>query len=370
MSADFSFQDVPVLVTGHTGFKGSWLSIWLRELGARVTGYSVDVPTSPSNFRASRLDQRIEDRRGDVRNLDALCATMAQCRPQIVFHLAAQPIVRQSYALPVETFETNALGTVNVLEAIRRTLSVRAAVMVTTDKVYENREWVWGYRETDALGGHDPYSASKAMAELAVLSYRRAFFTPHGGPAVASARAGNVIGGGDWAQDRIVNDAVRALREGRAIPVRNPSYVRPWQYVLEPLSGYTWLAARLVAEGETCAEAWNFGPLEKKAVTVQELVEELIAAWGSGSWQDASDPEALHETGTLRLSWERAAHRLDWRPAYDWREAIQATAAWFKAYDAAPDEDAYARCVAQIARYTQHARELGIPWAEMFAPRG
>ena len=367
MSVGVPFQDVSVLVTGHTGFKGSWLGIWLRELGARVTGYSVDVPTSPSNFRASRLDQRIEDRRGDVRNLDALCATMAQCRPQIVFHLAAQPIVRQSYALPVETFETNAGGTVNVLEAIRRTPSVRAAVIVTTDKVYENREWAWGYRETDALGGHDPYSASKAMAELAVVSYRRAFFAPQGGPSVASARAGNVIGGGDWAEDRIINDAVHALREGRLIPVRNPGYVRPWQYVLEPLSGYMWLAARLITEGEAFAEAWNFGPAEKRAVTVQELVEELIAVWGTGSWQDASDPDAPHETGTLRLSWEKAAQRLNWRPVYDWREALRATAAWFKAYDGAPEEDAYARCKAQIVRYTQRARELDIPWAEAFA---
>jgi len=364
------FHRMPVLVTGHTGFKGSWLSIWLQELGAEVVGYSVDVPTVPSNFGATRLGQRVVDVRGDVRDLDALRRVIEEHEPRVVFHLAAQPIVRLSYAEPKETFDINVGGAVNVLEAVRLTDSVEAVVCVTSDKCYENREWLWGYREIDRLGGHDPYSASKAMTELAVASYRRSFFPvetyAEHGTALASARAGNVIGGGDWAQDRLVVDCMRALMDGEPILVRNPHSVRPWQLVLEPLSGYLWLAAKLVQEGGRFAEAWNFAPPEHVAVSVGDLVQKLIELWGAGEWEDlsAGQARAPHETGLLRLSWEKAANRLGWRPVYDWHEAAAETVSWFKTYhEHGAEMDLYDACVGQIARYVDRARELGIVWA-------
>jgi CDP-glucose 4,6-dehydratase len=371
------FEGMKVLVTGHTGFKGSWLSVWLEELGAEVIGYSLDPPTVPSNFEASHLGQRMVDVRGDVRNLDSLRRVIEEHEPQVVFHLAAQSIVRLSYAEPKETFDVNVGGTVNVLEAARLADSVKAVVCITSDKCYENQEWLWGYREIDRLGGHDPYSASKAMAELTVASYRRSFFpakardteqTGRSGPrvAVASARAGNVIGGGDWAQDRLVVDCMRALMDGRPIPVRNPHSVRPWQLVLEPLSGYLWLAAKLVQEGEAFAEAWNFGPSERVAVSVGDLVQKLIELWGSGEWEDlsAGQAQAPHETGLLRLSWEKAANRLGWRPVYGWREAATETVSWFKTYrNHGADMDMYEPCVGQIVRYVDRARGLGVEWA-------
>jgi CDP-glucose 4,6-dehydratase len=364
------FHGIPVLVTGHTGFKGSWLSIWLKELGAEVIGYSVDVPTVPSNFEASHLDQRMVDVRGDVRDLNGLCRVIEEHKPQVVFHLAAQPIVRLSYAEPKDTFDVNVGGTVNVLEAARLADSVKAVVCVTSDKCYENQEWLWGYREIDRLGGHDPYSASKAMAELAVASYRRSFFPveKYGehGIALASARAGNVIGGGDWAQDRLVVDCMRALMDGEPIPVRNPHSVRPWQLVLEPLSGYLWLAAKLLHDGARFAEAWNFAPPENVSVSVGDLVQKLIELWGSGEWEDlsAGQAQAPHETNLLRLSWEKAANRLGWRPIYDWHEAVAETVSWFKTYhEHSAGLDMYDACVGQIARYVERARGLGVAWA-------
>jgi CDP-glucose 4,6-dehydratase len=363
-----AFRGMPVLVTGHTGFKGSWLSIWLKELGAEVIGYSVDVPTAPSNFEASRLGQRMVDVRGDVRDLDALCRVIEEHKPRAVFHLAAQPIVRLSYAEPKETFDVNVGGTINLLEAVRLTDSIKTVVCITSDKCYENREWLWGYREIDRLGGHDPYSASKAMAELAVASYRQSFFPAetHDGVSLASVRAGNVIGGGDWAQDRLVVDCMRALMDGEPIPIRNPHSVRPWQLVLEPLSGYLWLAAKLVQEGGRYAEAWNFAPPESVSVRVGDLVQELIVLWGAGEWQDlsAGQAQAPHETSLLRLSWEKAANRLGWRAVYDWHEAAAETVSWFKVYhEHGADMDMYDACVGQVARYVGRARELGILWA-------
>jgi CDP-glucose 4,6-dehydratase len=362
------FQDKPVLVTGHTGFKGSWLSIWLNELGAKVIGYSVDIPTVPSNFEASRLAKRIIDVRGDIRDIDTLHKTVDEHKPQVVFHLAAQPIVRESYADPKYTFDTNVGGTVNVLEVLRRTSSAKAAVFITSDKCYENQEWIWGYREIDRLGGHDPYSASKAMAELAISAYRRSFFPSakyeEHGVAIASTRAGNVMGGGDWAKDRILSDAMRALMEGRSIEVRNPEHVRPWQFVLEPLSGYLWLAAKLLREGCQFAEAWNFGPLEQRAITVRELVQKTIEIWGEGDWQDTSSSRAPHETGMLRLSWEKARNSLDWRPVYEWEEALRETVDWFKQYHlGSSSTDMYHTCVDQIRCYTERALKLGVCWA-------
>ena len=356
------------MVTGHTGFKGSWLSVWLNELGASVIGYSLDPPSVPSNFEVSHLAERVVDVRDDVRNLDGLRGVIEEHHPQVVFHLAAQPIVRESYADPKTTFDVNVGGTVNVLEAVRQTDSVKAVVCITTDKCYENQEWVWGYRESDTLGGHDPYSASKAMAELAISSYRRSFFPvekyDEHRVAVASARAGNVIGGGDWGQDRLVPDCMRALMAERAIPIRNPGYVRPWQLVLESLSGYLWLAARLLQEGGRFAEAWNFGPSEQVAVTVRELMEKLIALWGAGEWKDVSAGDAVHETGLLRLSCEKAANHLGWRPAYSWHEAVAETVDWYKRYaGGGSDAGMYETCVEQIGRYVDRARELGEAWA-------
>ena len=364
---DGIYRGMPVLVTGHTGFKGSWLSIWLRELGAKVIGYSLGVPTVPSNFGASHLAQRLVDVRGDVRNLDALRETIAAHKPQMVFHLAAQALVPASYAQPKDTFDSNVGGTVNVLEAIRRTNSVRVAVLVTSDKCYENQEWLWGYRETDRLGGRDPYSASKAMAELAISAYRWSFFAPDRYEdhrvAIASTRAGNVIGGGDWAKDRIISDAIRALTNGQTIRVRNPESVRPWQFVLEPLSGYLWLAAKLFQEGCPFAEAWNFGPLERRAISVRELVQRLIELWGEGDWQDVRSDQAAYEAGILRLSWEKAASLLGWQPVYTWHEALVETVDWFKTHHSGGSAvDMYDICVQQIRRYIDRARELRVAW--------
>ena len=362
------FQGIPVLVTGHTGFKGSWLSIWLNELGAKVIGYSLDPPTVPSNFEASQLSQRVVDIRSDVRKLDALCRVIEEFKPLVVFHLAAQAIVLESYANPKDTFDINVGGTVNILEAIRLTKSVRAAVCITSDKCYQNQEWAWGYREIDRLGGSEPYSASKAMAELAISSYRQSFFPTdkyeEHGVAVASTRAGNVIGGGDWGKNRIVSDSVRALMKGQTIRVRNPQSVRPWQFILEPLSGYLWLTVKLLREGHRYAEAWNFGPPEQLAISVQDLVQELIGLWGTGKWEDVSSDQAPHETGLLRLSWEKAANLLGWQPVYTWHEALAETADWFKEYhESDAGVDMYNTCVEQIRRYVDHARELGAVWA-------
>lgn len=355
-----------VLVTGHTGFKGSWLVTWLLSMGAEVIGYSLpEPPTEPSNFVVSGLSDRIEDVRGDIRDFDAVLGTIESYRPEMVLHLAAQPIVLRSVEMPKITFDTNAGGTVNVLEAIRRTDSVRAMVSITTDKVYENQEWLWGYRESDRLGGHDPYSASKAMAELVVASYRSTFFAPETyedhGVAVGTVRAGNVIGGGDFADFRLVPDCMKALMDGTPIGVRNPLSVRPWQHVLEPLSGYLWLAVRLLEDGPEFGEAWNFGPPEQTGVAAGELAEKLVELWGSGSWIHTQPGFAKVETGILRLSWEKAAARLGWQPAYPWHQSLGEIVNWFKAYEAGADMYEVTRD--QIGAYTEQARELGTAWA-------
>lgn len=366
------FDGLTVLVTGHTGFKGSWLTTWLRELGAHVIGFSLPAPpTTPSNFVVSRLSDRITDVRGDVRDVEALRQVVHTHRPQLIFHLAAQPIVLHAIDKPKLTIDTNAGGTVNVLEVIRTAASVRALVSITTDKVYYNEEWLWGYRETDRLGGHDPYSASKAMAELAIQSYRETFFpaatyAKHG-VAVASVRAGNVIGGGDFADFRLVPDCMRALMAGEPIGIRNPLSIRPWQLVLEPLSGYLWLAARLLQDGPGYAEAWNFGPLEMQGVPAKDIAARLVDLWGGGSWVHTDPGYAKIETGFLRLSWEKAAARLGWRPVYTWTEALAEIVDWFKAFQQwqqeAPGADMYEVGRRHIADYVARARELGLPWA-------
>lgn len=356
------FEGINVLVTGHTGFKGSWLSLWLCELGAHVIGYSLPPPTTPSNFEAIGLQEKITHIIGDIRDNEHLQSVIKQHQPSVIFHLAAQPLVLRSYEDPKETFDVNVGGTVNVLEAARHCPAVKAVVIVTTDKCYENREWIWGYRENDTLGGNDPYSASKAMAELSTTSYRRSFST-----VVASARAGNVIGGGDFSDFRLVPDSMKALMDHQPVKVRNAHSVRPWLHVLDPLSGYLWLAALLLEKGSQYAEAWNFGPLEQEAVTTKALVEKAIELWGDGDWVDGSDPHAKPEMGMLRLNWDKAANRLKWRPTYNWEQALEQTVSWFKEYDRYRHNpktvDMRQVCIDHIRDYTAQAEKQGIAWA-------
>ncbi len=352
-----AFEGRRIFVTGHTGFKGGWLCEWLLGLGAEVAGYSLAPDATPALFERLGLETRMHHRIADVRDPILLAKAIGEFSPECIFHLAAQPIVRASYAAPVETFAINIMGTVHLLDALRGRSESCAMVIVTTDKCYENLENDHPFRETDRLGGHDPYSASKAAAELLVESYRRSFFADPSKIAVASARAGNVIGGGDWSADRIVPDAVRALSEGREISVRNPRSTRPWQHVLEPLSGYLLLAARLLCrqEDELCS-AFNFGPGAESTRTVRQLVEEILTHW-PGSWRDASDPSAPHEARLLRLSVEKAARLLEWRPVWSFEECVRATVEWYRAADA----PAITR--KQIAAYTRKAGELDLPWA-------
>jgi CDP-glucose 4,6-dehydratase len=350
-----------VLLTGHTGFKGSWLALWLRELGAEVTGYALPPDPMPSLYLAAGVERGCRSVLADVREPARLAGVLREAAPDFVFHLAAQPLVRLSYERPLETLETNVLGTAHLLEALRRAPRPCAVVVVTSDKCYENRERPGGYREDEALGGHDVYSMSKGAAELVVSAWRRSFFPPAGlaahGVAVATARAGNVVGGGDWAKDRIVPDAVAALVAGRPIPVRNPAAVRPWQHVLEPLGGYLLLGARLAAGAEERArfcEAWNFGPRADDARPVRDVVEALVAAWGSGSWEDRHDPAAPHEAGLLRLDVAKAEARLDWRPRWRFEETFRRTVEWYRAFHAgAPPEALAELCRRQIADYLE-----------------
>jgi CDP-glucose 4,6-dehydratase len=329
-----------VLLTGHTGFKGGWLSLWLADLGADVTGYALRPAAGPTLFEAASVAARLRHREGDVGDLEGLRRAWSEADPEVVFHLAAQPLVRESYRDPLGTVRANVLGTANVLELARTSGRPVAVVVVTSDKCYENREWVHGYRETDPLGGHDVYSASKAAVEVLTSAWRRSF-GGDGRVVIASARAGNVIGGGDWAADRVVPDCVRRLAEGRPVPVRNPHAVRPWQHVLEPLSGYLLLGGRLLsadpAERACAADAWNFGPPPGSARTVHDLVAEVLTAWGGGRWEDASDPSAPHEAGLLQLSTDKARALLGWRPRWDFTTTVRRTVEWYRAHLAGED---------------------------------
>lgn len=320
-----------VFLTGHTGFKGGWLAHWLLAMGAEVRGFSREVPPGPNFFNASGLAEVAPGIIGDICDTEALVRAVQEFEPNLILHLAAQSLVRHSYAAPLETFSTNVMGTLHVLEAVRMTPAVKATVIVTTDKCYENQEWVWGYREDDPMGGHDPYSASKGCAELVAASYRRSFLAERG-TFVATARAGNVLGGGDWALDRIVPDAIRSFADGRPLEVRSPSAVRPWQHVLEPLSGYLMLAERLLSGDTTAAGAWNFGPLPDSETTVGELAERLAREWSDGAhWANQEDPNAPHEAETLRLDITKARTRLGWLPLLKLDEAIKWTVDWYKA---------------------------------------
>lgn len=322
-----------VFVTGHTGFKGGWLCMWLARMGAVVRGYSLDPPTDPSLFEVARVSTLVDDQRGDIRDFDHLSCSVREFAPEVVFHLAAQPLVRASYEDPLGTHATNVMGTANVLECVRKTDSVRAVVVVTTDKCYENREWEWSYRENDRLGGHDPYSSSKACAELITASYRKSFFSPRSGeqlPAIATARAGNVIGGGDWSQDRLVPDLIRGFVSGNSVSIRNPNSVRPWQHVLEPLSGYLLLAERLVNNSAGFAEAWNFGPNEDDTWTVAKIADEMAHRWGSSAKWNLDGNHHPHEAHSLRLDASKARAALGWRPRLSLEQSIEMTVDWYK----------------------------------------
>lgn len=325
-----------VFLTGHTGFKGSWLSLWLQQLGAEVTGYALPPPTNPSLFEVANIAQGMKSLIGDIRDGDTLRQAMCEAVPSIVIHMAAQPLVRYSYANPVETYSTNVMGTVNLLEAVRATDSVRVVVNITSDKCYENREWVWGYRENEAMGGYDPYSNSKGCAELVTAAYRNSYFHPEKYQehrvALASARAGNVIGGGDWAEDRLIPDIMRAISQGKPVNIRNPHAIRPWQHVLEPLSGYLLLAKKLYQEGGDYAEGWNFGPHDQDAKSVQWIVERLTQTWGeSASWVlDGHDHP--HEAHYLKLDCAKAKAHLNWSPRWHLHDALQAIIVWHRAY--------------------------------------
>lgn len=360
------FRGLPVLITGHTGFKGSWLAIWLSALGAKVIGYSLPPPTQPSHFSVTNLMHKMIHVVGDIKNYDKLYDTIQEHQPVFIFHLAAQSLVLKSYAEPKETFDVNVLGTVNVLEAARKSACVKGCLIATTDKCYENREWIWGYREDDPLGGKDPYSASKAMAELATAAYRTAFFQNEEAKSVATVRAGNVIGGGDFSENRLVPDCIRALIRKEPIKVRNPQSVRPWIHVLDALSGYLCVAANLLRHGSQFAEAWNFGPLEQKGVSAEMLVEKAITLWGQGDWVNTAIPGQKLEMGQLRLSWEKAAHTLKWRPVYDWENALKETLSWFKSFqtflEGEDHEKMYKVSLEHIHHYCAKARENKLAW--------
>ena len=343
------WRDRRVLLTGHTGFKGSWMALWLSALGARVTGLSVDVPTEPSLFRLARLHELIEWTQADVRDPEVVRAAVARTRPEIVIHMAAQSLVRRSYADPRATYETNVMGTVNLLDAVRQAVDVRVLVNVTSDKCYENRESGRGYREDDAMGGDDPYSSSKGAAELVTSAYRRSFFSKSGDAAIASVRAGNVIGGGDWGEDRLVPDLMRAVLAGLPLGVRNPTAVRPWQHVLNPLSGYLVLAQALW-EDRALATGWNFGPGDDDMQPVAWLVERIAERWPGGVRSEIDPGPHPHEAHSLRLDSSRARERLGWRPHWDLANGIDAVVEWYAAY--ADGADPHALTLTQIEAFS------------------
>lgn len=362
------YEGRKVLVTGNTGFKGAWLSLWLKRLGANVIGYSLDSPTTPSLFEEARVGDFTTQIAGDVRDRQALFQAIQEHRPEVVFHLAAQPLVRLSYQEPAETFNTNIMGTVNLLEAVRLNDSVRVCLVVTSDKCYENREWHYAYRENDPMGGFDPYSSSKGCAELVTATYRNSFFPPdriaEHGVAIASVRAGNVIGGGDWADDRIVPDCIRALTRQQQVEVRNPRAVRPWQHVLEPLSGYLWLAAVLLRDpAPRFLDGWNFGPRSASNLSVQAIVARIVEIWGGGSWTNAVVNDQFHEASFLKLDITKAANLLSWEPTYDADRTLDEVVAWYAARHRDPSFDAREFSWQQITAFEKCAANANIPWA-------
>lgn len=345
-----------VLLTGHTGFKGSWLASWLLQLGAKVVGYSLEPPTSPSLFNAIGLRHKIKNILGDVKDERHLFSVLKKHKPEIIFHLAAQPLVRLSYKEAKLTYETNVMGTVNILEAVRKTQSVKVCINITTDKCYENKEWHYGYKESDRLGGYDPYSSSKACAELVTAAYRQSFFNPaeynkfhHVG--LSSVRAGNIIGGGDWREDRLMPDCIKALSQNKTIIIRNPRAIRPWQYILEPLAGYLLLGSLMYREGAKYSGPWNFGPKCKGLRTVEEIVKHVIACWGEGNYK-VKRIRDFHETELLKLNVNKAITSLGWKPVYHISEAVERTVSWYKEfYNGASNKELYELTMREIEEY-------------------
>ena len=343
------WQDRKVFITGHTGFKGSWLSIWLQHMGAEVCGYSLDAPTEPNNFIVSKTSSGMLSIINDTRNRNAVFRVMQEFKPEVIFHLAAQPLVRESYQDPFNTYETNVMGTLNVLDAARQTPSVKSIVNVTTDKCYENKEWAWGYREDEPMGGYDPYSSSKGCSELLTSAFKRSYDMP-----LASARAGNVIGGGDWAADRIVPDTLKAFSKNVNVVVRYPDAIRPWQHVLEPLSGYLLLAERVYEDKKYC-DAWNFGPNDDDAKPVRDILDHIKAIWGKGVDWKADGGEHPHEAHYLKLDISKAKTYLDWYPRWSLHDALDATVEWHKAW--LDNKDMRTVTISQIDRYMNGEKE-------------
>ncbi len=361
------FRDKTVLITGHTGFKGSWLVAWLKNLGSKVVGVALDPSTDPCHYTATQLNENIKDHRIDVRDAKKVAEVIIDAKPDFVFHLAAQALVRRSYDNPGETWETNVMGTLNVMEALRKLNNECTAVMITSDKCYDNVEWVWGYRENDALGGPDPYSASKGAAELVIKSHVKSFF-PKGKSKVriASARAGNVIGGGDWSVDRIVPDCVKAWSIGKVVELRNPHATRPWQHVLEPLSGYLALATELSLNPNLHGEAFNFGPQAQQNKSVLELVKSMANTWDKVKWQDVSGKtKGPYESGLLKLNCDKALHLLNWHAVMDFEQTVKFTTEWYRNYyNNQASITAFTN--SQINSYREVASNKGMPWVKKF----
>jgi len=355
MNSEF-WRGKRVLVTGHTGFKGSWLCLWLQQLGADVAGYALSPPSEKNLFELADIEQGMHfSEISDIRDLAKLEATFVKFKPEIVIHMAAQPLVRYSYDHPVETYATNVMGTVNLLELVRRTDTVRAVVNVTSDKCYENREWAWGYRENEAMGGYDPYSSSKGCAELVTAAFRQSYFGPDSGVSIATARAGNVIGGGDWAEDRLVPDMIRAVLNDKAVVIRNPDAIRPWQHVLEPLRGYLLLAEKLWASGDQYASGWNFGPDESEARSVGWIVERLVSLWGENASWELDNTTQPHEAHYLKLDCAKAKTALGWYPVWDLDQSLGKLTSWYKAWHDGQNMNYFS--IEQIVQYQQVLNE-------------
>ena len=346
------WKNKKVFLTGHTGFKGGWLALWLQSMGTIVKGYSLEPPTSPALFFEGKVGDHMESEIGDIRDLDKLKMSMLSFNPDILIHMAAQPLVRLSYIQPIETYTTNVIGTVNVLEAARFCPNLKAIVSVTADKCYENKEWAWGYRENEPLGGHDPYSSSKGCAELVTSAYRRSFFNTDVTGSVASARAGNVIGGGDWAKDRLIPDILKGFEKSEPVVIRNPLSTRPWQHVLEPLSGYLVLAQKLYEKGDDFAEAWNFGPRDEDCRPVNWILDNMVKKWGAGASWELDKNSNPHEAGYLKLDCTKAAGKLNWHPNWKLEDTLELIVDWHQAWISG--NDMQKKCLNEIKKYYQN----------------
>ena len=341
-----------VFLTGHTGFKGSWLSLWLQSMGAQVQGYALGPPTEPSLFVEANVHKNMDSQIGDIRDLEKIKKSMQSFNPDLLIHMAAQPLVRLSYSEPIETYTTNVIGTVNVLEAARSCSKLKVIISVTTDKCYENKEWVWGYREDEPMGGHDPYSSSKGCAELVTSAYKKSFFNTDDTASIASARAGNVIGGGDWAEDRLIPDILKAFEKSKPVIVRNPLSTRPWQHVLEPLSGYLVLAQKLYEKGDEFAEAWNFGPKDEGCKPVNWILDKMVKKWGDGASWELDKNSNPHEAGYLKLDCSKASARLNWRPNWKLESTLKLIIDWHQAWIS--EDDMYKKCLEEIEKYNKN----------------